>query len=212
MRRYGVTRIAINPQTLNDTTLAAIGRNHTAADFTRAFHMARDAGFAVISCDIIAGLPGEGADDMRRNFEVLERLAPENITVHTLAVKRNSLFAGRAAEYGTKPLTEQLAIAAGSCEGMGLAPYYLYRGKSENGAPSPAENIGYAAPGTECLYNVAMMAEITPIIGVGAGACTKIFKENKISRSFNTKNPDLYISRNISRSEAKSVDFPLPFP
>jgi oxygen-independent coproporphyrinogen-3 oxidase len=190
LRTHGVTRLAINPQTMNERTLLAIGRRHTAQDFIRAFHAARDAGFTNISCDIIAGLPGETEADMHHNFSVLSALMPESITVHTLAAKRAS---GMADTRNHNPaVASQLAIAAQQCESMKLYPYYLYRQKNSAGN---LENTGFARTGYECMYNVGMMGDIQPIIGAGAGACTKIFTNRHITRVFNPKNPAIYLER-----------------
>lgn len=203
LRRYGVNRIAVNPQTLNDRTLSTIGRGHTAADFFAAFEMARDAGFASINTDLIAGLPNETTGDMQRNMEALSKLSPENITIHTLALKRASQLKEnlRANPVGLldesdihPPVAEMLNCAADACAAMGLFPYYLYRQKNMVGL---LENVGYSRPGHECLYNIGMMAEVQTILGIGAGAVSKFvdLENNKISREFNAKNPEIYIER-----------------
>ncbi|MCL1878553.1 MAG: coproporphyrinogen dehydrogenase HemZ [Defluviitaleaceae bacterium] len=222
LRRYGVNRIAVNPQTLNDAALAAIGRSHTAADFFRAFALARDAGFDCINTDLIAGLPGETDGDMRRNMDALAPLAPENITIHTLAIKRASHLKARQAcigrrghlvvgditsrsriafdaceqigakNFGKNSVEAALSVAAESCAAMGLSPYYLYRQKNMVGL---FENVGYALPGRECLYNVGMMAEVQTILGIGAGAVSKFVRGAKISREFNAKNPEVFVAR-----------------
>ena len=195
LRRYGVNRIAVNPQTLNDKTLSIIGRKHTAADFFRAFHLARDAGFTCINTDIIAGLPGETPDDIRRTMEGITELSPENITVHTLAVKRASRLNESRGEYAlpTARITEEmLTTANAACQNAGLHPYYLYRQKNMVGM---FENVGYSKPGHECLYNVGMMAETQTVLGIGAGAVSKFVENGKITREFNVKNPEIYIQR-----------------
>ena len=214
LRRYGVNRIAVNPQTLNDRTLAAIGRGHTAADFFTAFQMAREAGFTCINTDLIAGLPNETPDDMRCNMEELAKLAPENITIHTLAIKRASKLneiqkfqkcqsdgsSGNNPVFmpPQKPLAKtsnvqaMLDIAEENCAKMGLSPYYLYRQKNMVGL---LENVGYSQPGHECLYNIGMMAEVQTILGIGAGAVSKLVIGSKITREFNAKNPEIYIER-----------------
>ncbi|MCL1863263.1 MAG: coproporphyrinogen dehydrogenase HemZ [Defluviitaleaceae bacterium] len=194
LRKYGVNRIAINPQTLNDSTLQAIGRSHTAADFVNAFWLAREIGFGCINTDIIAGLPNETIDDMRRNMEVLAKLAPENITIHTLAIKRASRLNEElnSVGIGSHSTESMLSVASETCAGMGLFPYYLYRQKNTVGL---LENVGYSLPTHECLYNVGMMAEVQSIIGIGAGAVTKNIVGSHISRKFNPKNPQIYIDR-----------------
>jgi len=222
MRKYGVNRISINPQTVNDRTLCAIGRNHTTQDFLRAYAMAQDEGFETINTDIIAGLPGESPDDMHRTMDTLAELKPENITVHTLAVKRASkLNEQRTEKVGeaktnhanakehknhlpVSPIPEavtieaQLKIAHDGCTVMGLSPYYLYRQKN---MAALFENTGYSLPGHECLYNVGMMSEVQTVHGVGAGAVSKYVEGSRITRKFNTKNPDIYIERIFINAE-----------
>jgi len=205
LQRYGVNRIAVNPQTLNDKTLSTIGRKHTAADFFNAFSIAREAGFPCINTDVIVGLPGETIDDVRHTMEGIAALSPENITVHTLAVKRASYLRASylnetKAEYilqnaktSSKFIGEMLAIANATCADSGLYPYYLYRQKNMVGM---FENIGYSKPGNECLYNVGMMAETQSILGIGAGAVSKFVENGKITREFNVKNPEIYVQRN----------------
>jgi len=197
LRKYGVNRIAVNPQTLNDQTLAIIGRKHTAADFFRGYALAREI-FPCINTDIIAGLPGETADDMRRTMDGLAALSPENITVHTLAVKRASFINEDKAGY-TLPSPEtteaMLNIAHETCTNMGLFPYYLYRQKNTVGM---FENVGYSKPNHECEYNVGMMAETQTVLGIGAGAVSKFVENGKITREFNAKNPVIYVERGIS--------------
>jgi len=224
LRRYGVNRIAVNPQTLKDKTLSLIGRKHTAADFFKAFNIARDMGFTCINTDIIAGLPGETPDDMRRTMEGIAELSPENITVHTLAVKRasrlNEILSDSVASlgkcsrglpdgtvwFGAEPhlIEEMLAIAGNACADAGLNPYYMYRQKNMVGM---FENVGYSKPGYECLYNVGMMAETQTVLGIGAGAVSKFVEEGKISREFNVKNPEIYVERqqvsNIHKNETE---------
>jgi len=201
LRRYGVNRIAVNPQTLNDNTLSLIGRKHTAADFFRAFHLARDAGFTCINTDLISGLPGETVDDMRRTIDGVAELSPENITVHTLAVKRASRLneaKGTFALPNAQTIEAMLSIANAACASVGLKPYYLYRQKNMVGM---FENVGYSKLGHECLYNVGMMAETQTVLGIGAGAVSKFIEGGKISREFNVKHPEIYVER--KRSDIK---------
>jgi len=195
LRRYGVNRIAVNPQTLNDNTLSLIGRKHSAADFFKAFHLARDVGFSYINADLISGLPGETADNMRRTIEGVVELSPENITVHTLAVKRASRLNESKGAFvlpSAQTIEEMLSIANAACASVGLNPYYLYRQKNMVGM---FENVGYSKPGYECLYNVGMMAETQTVLGIGAGAVSKFVEGGKISREFNVKNPEIYVQR-----------------
>jgi len=219
MRHYGVNRISINPQTINDKTLEIIGRRHTAQDFLRAFEMTREEDFTCINTDVIAGLPGEGLSDMHNTMETLAILKPENITVHTLAIKRASKLNEHRVEQtlscktqkghnyalpSTSTIEAQLKIAYESCAAQGLLPYYLYRQKN---MAALFENTGYSLPGHECLYNIGMMSEIQTVLGVGAGAVSKYIIGNTlesdgsshmqhvITRDFNPKNPDIYIER-----------------
>ncbi|MCL2360889.1 MAG: coproporphyrinogen dehydrogenase HemZ [Defluviitaleaceae bacterium] len=196
MKKYGVNRISINPQTLNNKTLKAIGRNHTSTDFIRVFKLARRQGFTCINTDIIAGLPGENEKDMVNTMEFLSALSPENITIHTLAIKRASKLNEERMEqahYHDKAIiAAQLKIAHESCVAQGLVPYYLYRQKN---MAALFENTGYSLPGQECQYNVGMMAELQTIHGIGAGAVSKYVVGAKITRAFNPKDPEIYIER-----------------
>jgi len=203
MRDYGVNRISINPQTFNDRTLEIIGRKHTTQDFLRAYEAARTEGFTCINTDIIAGLPGEGPEDMRNTMKILAALKPENITIHTLAIKRasklNEQRMEKAKHYSIPEaniIEEQLKIAHEGCKAQGLLPYYLYRQKN---MAALFENTGYSRPGNECLYNIGMMSEVQTVLGVGAGAVSKYVEGNKITREFNPKNPEIYIERRISK-------------
>jgi len=202
MRKRGVNRISINCQTLNNSTLEKIGRKHTVHDFYRAFEMAREEGFDCINTDIIAGLPNEGPKDMERTMEGLVSLSPENITIHTLAVKRASkLNEHRIVKKLDYPIPQvfdieaQLKIAHNMCLDRGMEPYYLYRQKN---MAALFENTGYSVPGKECIYNIGMMSEIQTVLGVGAGAVSKYIEGTKITRNFNPKNLELYI-KNMER-------------
>ena len=195
LKDYGVTRIAINPQTLNDGTLERIGRSHTARDFYKAYEMAQQIGFTNINTDVIAGLPGEGPEDMLCTMQGLQKLAPPHITVHTLAVKRASRLNEHLESYDaaeSETVDAMLNIAREICEDIGLAPYYMYRQKNMVGH---FENVGYSLKGSECIYNVAMMAETQTVIAVGAGAVSKIIEGDLIRREFNPKDVEIYIER-----------------
>lgn len=194
IRDFGGTRISVNPQTMNDSVLKAIGRRHTAEDVVNAFRTARRLGFSNINMDTIAGLPTDTPESFARTIDILCGLDPESITVHTLTVKRSSrLFSeeersidGRVdemAEYGQKKLMSE-----------GYVPYYLYRQKNTVGN---LENVGFAKPGYECLYNIYIMEEAQTILAVGAGGSTKLVNTGtgKIQRLFNYKFPYEYISR-----------------
>ena len=173
LKDHGVTRISINPQTMNDITLQAIGRFHTAADIAASFGLARQEGFDCINMDLIAGLPGEDVADFARTLEAVKRFDPENLTVHTLAIKHSSRLKARLEEYplpdGTA-VEEMVRLGAQAARTMGMQPYYMYRQKYMQGN---LENVGYAKPGTECVYNIDMMEETVSILSHGAGAMTK---------------------------------------
>ena len=195
LKKYGVNRFCVNPQTLNDNTLLAIGRKHTANDFFRAFQIVKEAGIKTVSVDIIAGLPGETLTDMDNTVEGILRLAPENITVHNLAIKRASkLKLGINDTYlPTASETRQmLGLAQKHLNQAGYIPYYLYRQKDMVGL---CENIGYTTRGHWCLYNVGMMSDVQTVIGAGAGAVSKYVEGSKIIREFNVKNPEIYAQR-----------------
>jgi len=197
MKKHGVSRISINPQTLNEATLELIGRKHTIRDFYDAFALAREVGIPDINVDLIAGLPGETIRDMDVAMEAMARLAPKNITVHTLAVKRASILnehRGRYALPNPKTVWEMLEAAQKSCTMLGLKPYYLYRQKNMAGL---FENIGYSEPGRECLYNVGMMGEMQTVIAIGAGAVTKHVVGDRITREFNAKDAMVYLEREV---------------
>ncbi len=173
MKRAGVTRISVNPQTMNQKTLALIGRNHTPEDAERAFFMAREMGFTNINMDVIAGLPGESEDDMQATLERLSRLAPESLTVHTLALKRASRLVMEKEVFplpGAQAAEAMVRLGADCAEAMGMRPYYMYRQKFMRGN---LENVGYAKPGFECVYNVDMMEDAASILAHGAGSMTK---------------------------------------
>ena len=173
LKGHGVTRISINPQTMNDRTLQAIGRFHTAADIAASFELARQEGFDCINMDLIAGLPGEGVEDFVRTLEAVRAFDPENLTVHTLAIKHSSRLKARLEEYPLPDgatVEEMVRLGAEAARRMGMKPYYMYRQKYMQGN---LENVGYAKSGTECVYNIDMMEETVSILSHGAGAMTK---------------------------------------
>lgn len=197
MRDLGVGRISINPQTMNGETLARIGRQHTPADIRACYAMARDVGFDSINMDLIAGLPGEDVADMTRTLEEIQRMAPENLTVHTLAIKRSSGLKAHLAEYplpSAKAVEQMVGMGRLTAARMGLIPYYMYRQKYMRGN---LENVGYAKPSAICLYNVDMMEETTSILAHGAGAMSKrIFGgERRVERIPNPKDIETYINK-----------------
>ncbi|MBE6936000.1 MAG: coproporphyrinogen dehydrogenase HemZ [Ruminococcaceae bacterium] len=191
LRRGGVTRICVNPQTMNDRTLTLIGRAHTAEDTRRAYLLAREAGFSTINCDLIAGLPGESVGDFGESLQEILSWDPENITVHTLAIKRgSSMNAAGVRQASPEELREMLALTEDTLRAAGYTPYYLYRQKYTGGG---FENIGWAKPGRICRYNVAMMEEIGDIFSAGAGAVTKL-TSREFARFSNPKYPAEYLA------------------
>lgn len=197
MKQYGVTRISINPQTMNDATLRTIGRAHDSEQVRQAFSMARQAGFDNINMDLIAGLPGENLDSMRHTLDAVRTLAPESLTVHSLAIKRAANLRQQMDTYGTSINQDMDAMhmcVSEAAQEFGMEPYYMYRQKNIGGN---LENVGYAKPGCECLYNILIMEEMTDIIAAGAGASTKFVyhAENRVERVENCKSVDDYIGR-----------------
>ena len=197
MKAHGVTRISVNPQTLRDETLAAIGRRHTAAQFFEAYEMAVQMGFNNINIDLIAGLPGETADDMARTLAGIAKLAPNAVTVHTLAVKRASKLKEQLNESemtDAAVVEDMLRLTRAACAEINLRPYYMYRQKNMLGN---FENVGYARAGFEGIYNVQMMEEWQDVFAAGAGAVGKRVNlaENRVERVPNCKDYRDYIKR-----------------
>ncbi len=196
IKAAGIERVSINPQTLHDSVLAAIGRKHTVADFTSAFRLARNVGFSVINTDLITGLPTDTVDGFAKTLDGILALSPENVTVHTLSMKHGSnLVAARRFEIAEKT-AEAKAMSALSVEKLtaaGYVPYYLYR---QGRTMGNQENVGFAKPGCEGLYNVYIMDETHTILGCGAGAVSKLKQPNGeyIERIFNYKFPYEYVS------------------
>lgn len=193
IRAGGAGRVSINPQTMNDAVLARIGRRHSAADVLAAYEMARAAGFPVINMDTIAGLEGDTPESFRHTMETLIGLGPENITVHTLAIKRGADLSDKAANVrqhdSVKAMLDGAAAALGQA---GYGPYYLYRQKFTAGG---FENVGWCKPGAESLYNIAMMEEIQTILSAGAGGVSKRVNRatGRITRFTNPKYPREYM-------------------
>jgi len=197
LRKYGVNRISINPQTMNDETLKRIGRFHSSQETIDIFHLARSYGFPVINMDIIIGLPGESPAMVEHTLDEIEKLRPENLTVHTLAIKRASRLKNQLEQYvlpNQEEAEQMLMISQEWAAHMGMVPYYLYRQKYMMGN---LENIGYCYPGKECAYNIQIMEESCSILALGAGAITKWLypQENRLERFPNVKNIEDYIHR-----------------
>ena len=193
LRAAGVGRVSINPQSMEDAVLAAIGRRHSAGDVLRAYEEARRAGFDAINMDVIAGLTGDTADSFDRTIDTLIGLTPENITVHTLAIKRGADLTDKAAAAAQRDtVSRMLDGAAQALQTAGYGPYYLYRQKFTAGG---FENVGWCKPDTECFYNVTMMEELQTILSLGAGGVSKRVERATgwIERTNNPKYPLEYI-------------------
>ncbi len=218
VRRAGIGRISINPQTMNDRTLRAIGRAHTAQQVRDAYQMAREEHIPHINMDVIAGLPGEEPRDFAHTMEEALALRPESLTVHTLAIKRSSAWGNRLLNPGADPsagnrpekeggekekhlllpsgetATEMVRMGRETAGNMGMRPYYLYKQKYMAGN---LENTGYALPGHECVYNVDIMEETSHILAMGAGGISKRIypDEGHIGRAPNVSEIETYIDR-----------------
>ena len=196
LKEYGVTRISVNPQTMNQKTLDFIGRRHTVEDTIRAFNDARSIGFDNINMDIILGLPGENVDEVTYTIKEIEKLMPDSLTVHSLAIKRASRLAQWIKDNGLTALNntdETMKIASCGADNMGMNPYYLYRQKNMSGN---FENVGYSLPGKEGLYNILIMEEVQTIIACGAGTVTKrVYGDGRIERCDAVKDVNLYIEK-----------------
>ena len=194
LRRRGVERISINPQTLEDSVLEAIGRKHSAQDILEAYALARAVEFDSINMDLIAGLPRDSFDGFRRSLEGVLALRPENITVHTLALKKGSRL---MEEGGNLPSGEETAqmldFSRESLRERGYLPYYLYRQKYMSGS---LENVGWCLPGRESVYNIIMMEELQTVVSIGGGGVTKLVDREKgrIVRLPNPKYPHDYLA------------------
>ncbi|MCM1049713.1 MAG: coproporphyrinogen dehydrogenase HemZ [Clostridiales bacterium] len=196
MYKHGVTRISINPQTMKEETLKLIGRRHTVEQVVEAFNMAREAGFDNINMDIILGLPSETANDVADTIKAIEKLAPESLTVHSLAIKRAAKLSAWIEENGISTMRntdETMRIAKEGAARMGMKPYYLYRQKNMSGN---FENVGYAKEGKYGIYNMLIIEEIQTIAACGAGTITKrVYPDGLIKRCDNVKDVELYIDK-----------------
>ena len=196
LRDHGISRISVNPQTMNQKTLDIIGRRHTVEDTEKAFYLAREMGFDNINMDLIVGLPGEGKEEVAYTMRQVGRMDPDNVTVHSLALKRATrlhLFKDDYMDTSFKTSGEIMDMTRESCERSGLYPYYLYRQKNMAGN---FENTGYARPGMEGLYNILIMEEVQSILALGAGASTKfVLSPDHIERVENVKDIRQYLDR-----------------
>ncbi|MFQ9194530.1 MAG: coproporphyrinogen dehydrogenase HemZ [Candidatus Gastranaerophilaceae bacterium] len=194
--KHGVTRISINPQTMNQKTLDLIGRYHTVEQVKETFQMARSMGFDNINMDFIVGLPGETMEDIRFSMEEVQKLNPDSLTIHSLAIKRAARLNIMREQYKdfTIENNEQIMeLCAAAAENMGMTPYYMYRQKNIAGN---MENVGYARTGRAGIYNILIMEEKQTIVALGAGSVTKrIYPDGRIERCANVKDVGQYIDR-----------------
>ena len=198
LKKFDVDRISINPQTLNNDILKGIGRNHTAEDFFHAFELAKKVGIKNINADCIVGLPNESEESMINTIKNLAELNPENITIHTLCIKKSAELKKSDSKEIYNPnasnLNNVLEKGYEILSASGYKPYYMYRQKYASGN---LENTGFCLDNRECLYNILMMDEMQTIFGIGASSMTKIVKNDRIERIANYKYPYEYIERDL---------------
>lgn len=202
LKKNGVGRISINPQTMDDEVLAAIGRKHTAEDVKTAFAMAKTFDFDSINMDLISGLPGDNMEKFRKTIAEVIAMNPDNITLHTLTVKHGANLAPMAQSVFAATADAMNEYAYGEFAKAGYFPYYLYRQK---GTVDNLENVGFCKPGKEGIYNIFIMDETHTILSAGAGGVTKLKApyDKKIERIFNFKYPYEYIERFELMNERK---------
>ena len=208
IHEHGVDRMSINPQTMVDAVLKASARPHKAADVLDAYRWAVDAGFKDINMDLIAGLPGDNFEGFCYSLDTVAELAPSNITVHTLALKKGAdLFERKVELPSAEEVTKMVAYANEKLRSLGYKPYYLYRQKYMSGS---FENVGWSKEGRDCLYNIYMMEEIHSILSLGGGGMNKVnLPGGKLERFHNPKFPEQYIEMIESVLEDKEKMFAL---
>lgn len=198
LKSHGVTRVSVNPQTMSDEVMSIIGRRHTALDTVNAYNLAREAGFDVINMDLIAGLPGDTPDGFRSTLHQVLALNPENLTVHTLSLKRGTRVTLENTPIpGGAEVSEMLTHALNELRSSGYIPYYLYRQKFTSGG---FENTGWTKSGSQSLYNIIMMDELRSVLALGSGVSKLVVpggfsQAGRIERIFNPKYPYEYIER-----------------
>lgn len=207
LRDNGVTRISINPQTINNNTLKLIGRSHSAEDFLQSYQLALDLGLTNINTDIIAGLPSESTEDFVRTLDAIADLNPTNVTVHTMSIKHGSFLDRDYDMYSISSATavnDMLNATYARMKALGKMPYYMYRQKNMLGN---LENVGYCDKGFENLYNIYIMEEVQTIVALGVGASSKIVTPHSIERVFNVKDVYEYITRHDEMLSRKDMIF-----
>ena len=204
LRAHNTTRVSINPQTMEDNVLAAIGRRHTADDIRRAMEQVKKANFPHVNMDLIAGLPEDTPEGFARSLDEVISMGADNITVHTLSLKKGSRITLEGSRIpGADEVAQMLDYADPTLRKNGFAPYYLYRQKYMSGS---FENVGWTKPGGTGLYNIYIMEELHSILSLGAGGSTKMIGGGQIRRAFNAKYPREYIDRPEKR-RANLMDF-----
>jgi oxygen-independent coproporphyrinogen-3 oxidase len=217
MKRAGVTRISINPQTMKQRTLDLLGRRHSVEQVVNSFYMARSAGFDNINMDLIVGLPEENETDFQNTLDAVREMNPDSVTVHTLVIKRASRMRREQMESGGEIHPEDTLVPRLQTESgeylrkLGYEPYYMYRQKNKAGTTrnTNQENVAYARPGKECLYNIFIMEELETIVALGCGGSTKqVFHSgNRMERIENIKGVEEYIARIDEMIERKRMAF-----
>lgn len=195
LKKWGIDRISVNPQSYTDETLKAIGRHHTVQETIDKFWLSRNSGMNNINMDLIIGLPNEGIEEFQHSLDETEKMQPESLTVHTLSFKRASEMTHNKDKYKVadrETVTKMMDMASDWTKQNGYKPYYLYRQKNILGN---LENVGYCKPGEESIYNIVIMEEVQTILGIGCGASSKFVNPNsgKITQFHNPKDPAAYI-------------------
>lgn len=195
LKKWGIDRISVNPQSYTDETLKAIGRHHTVQETIDKFWLARQAGMNNINMDLIIGLPNEGIEEFQHSLDESKKLMPESLTVHTLSFKRASEMTHNKDKYRVadrETVTKMMEMATNWTKEHDYVPYYLYRQKNILGN---LENVGYSKRGEESLYNILIMEEVQTILGIGCGASSKFIhpKTGRITQFHNPKDPAAYI-------------------
>ncbi|MGM9951009.1 MAG: coproporphyrinogen III oxidase [Lysinibacillus sp.] len=195
LKKWGIDRISVNPQSYTQETLKAIGRHHTVQETIDKFWLSRNMGMNNINMDLIIGLPNEGIEEFRHSLDESAKMQPESLTVHTLSFKRASEMTRNKDKYKVadrETVAEMMQMASNWTKANGYVPYYLYRQKNILGN---LENVGYCKPGEESIYNIVIMEEVQTILGIGCGASSKFVhpETGKITQFHNPKDPAAYI-------------------
>ena len=200
LKKYGVNRISVNPQTLNDDVLKNIGRHHTSEDFFKSYELVKDSEIEIVNTDLIAGLDGDSFESFKDTIDKIIELSPDNITVHSFSVKKSAQILRDDKEIYNldgENAINSVDYAYNTLLNKGYIPYYMYRQKN---TISDLENVGYAKPNAIGVYNVLMMSDEHTVFGVGAGSTTKLVRKNRgnreILRIFSHKYPYEYLQDN----------------